>query len=94
MVADAGETLRAGAYKPLNLPEALRVAEDDAGRPLALLGRRRQAVAAIEEGWRIDDEWWRREPVSRRYYTVRLASGQRLVIYKDLDKGGWFRQSY
>jgi len=94
VVADAGETLRTGAYKPLNLPEPVRVAEDNAGRPLALLGRRRQTIAAIEDGWRIDDEWWRREPVSRRYYTVRLATGPRLVIFKDLQSGGWFRQSY
>jgi len=56
--------------------------------------RRKQTVAAIEDRWRIDDEWWRREPVSRLYYAIVLQSGQRLVVYKDLTAGRWFRQSY
>jgi len=94
VVPDTGETLRTGAYRPLNVPEPLPVTEDSAGRPAALTGRHRQAVAAVEDEWRIDDEWWRREPVARRYFTVRLASGQRLVLYKDLFGGGWYRQSY
>jgi hypothetical protein len=55
---------------------------------------RRQVVAAIDDRWRIDDEWWRREPVSRLYYAVLLASGQRLVLYKNLTNDCWYRQSY
>ncbi len=51
-------------------------------------------VAAIDDRWRVDDEWWRSEPISRLYYAVRLASGQRLVLYKDLVSGGWYRQGY
>ena len=94
MVPDTGETLRTGAYRPVNVPAPLEVAEDDLGRPAALTGRRRQAIAAVEDEWRIDDEWWRREPVARRYFTVRLVSGQLLVLYKDLSTGGWYRQSY
>jgi hypothetical protein len=94
VVPDTGETLRTGAYRPLNVPEPLPVAEDAAGRPVALTGRHRQAVAAVEDKWRIDDEWWRREMVARHYFTVRLTSGQRLVLYKDLAGGGWYRQSY
>ncbi len=54
----------------------------------------RQVVSGIDERWRIDDEWWRREPVSRLYYSVRLASGHRLVLYKDLVNNCWYRQSY
>jgi hypothetical protein len=94
VVPDTGETLRTGAYRPLNVPEPLPVAEDASGQPAALTGRHRQAVVAVEDEWRIDDEWWRREPVARHYFTVRLASGQRLVLYKDLAAGGWYRQSY
>jgi hypothetical protein len=44
--------------------------------------------------WRIDDEWWRAEPVSRRYYNVLLTSGQRLVLYKDIITGNWYEQEY
>ncbi len=94
MVEDPGKTVCAGAYRPVNLPEPLRVAEDAAGRPDALLGRRRQKVSVIEDVWRLDDEWWRREPLSRLYYRLRLASGERLVLYKDLGDGRWYRQSY
>ena len=54
----------------------------------------RQLIIAIEDRWRIDDEWWRNEPVSRFYYAVRFASGQRLVLYKDLIQGKWYKQGY
>ena len=94
MVEDTGKTLRAGAYRPVNLPEPVWVEEDVDGLPLALKGKRRQPVTAIEDRWRIDDEWWRAEPVTRLYYSVRLASGQRQVLYKDLASGGWYRQGY
>ncbi len=93
MVEDTGKTSRASALKPVNRPEPERVEEDAEGRPAALLTKRRQAIKTIDDRWRIDDEWWRREPVSRMYYAVRLVSGQRLVIYKDLAGGGWYRQS-
>ncbi len=93
MVEDTGKTARAGTLKPVNRPEPERVEEDAAGLPLALLTKRRQPVQEIDDRWRIDDEWWRREPVSRLYYEVRLVSGQRLVIYKDLINNCWYRQS-
>lgn len=94
MVEDTGETVRAGAYKPVNAPEIIQVNEDAAGLPVVVKNKRRQRVGYIDDCWRIDDEWWRTEPVSRLYYAVRLASGQKLVIYKDLVTGGWYRQSY
>lgn len=94
MVADTGKTLRADAYKPVNAPEPLKVEENAAGLPAAVRIKRRQAVATIEDRWRLDDEWWRAEPVSRLYYNVLLASGQRLVLYKDLVTGAWYQQEY
>jgi hypothetical protein len=94
MVPDSGKTLRADTLKPVNLPELLRVEEDSSGLPLAVRTSRRQAVKTIEDRWRIDDEWWRSEAISRLYYALMLASGQRLVVYKDLVKGEWYRQGY
>jgi hypothetical protein len=94
MVADSRETLYAGAGKPLNVPEPVEVKEDKSGRPVIVKSTRRQAVATIESCWRIDDEWWRSEPIARIYYAVMLASGQRLIIYKDLTGNSWYRQSY
>ena len=94
MVEDTGKTLRAGTYRPVNTPEPVRVEEDASGLPTALKTKRRQAIAAVEDRWRIDDEWWRAEAVSRLYYAVRLASGQRLVLYQDISSSDWFRQGY
>jgi hypothetical protein len=94
VVTDTGKTLRADAYKPVNAPEPLKVEENAAGRPIAVRMKRRQAVATIEDRWRLDDEWWRAAPLSRCYYNVLLASGQRLVFYKDLITGEWYEQEY
>jgi hypothetical protein len=94
MVEDTGKTLRTDTYKPVNAPESLKVEEDAAGSPIAVKLKRQQAVISIEDRWRIDDEWWRTEPISRLYYNVLLASGQRLVLYKDLVNGDWYQQDY
>ena len=94
MVQDTGKTLRADTYRSVNLPEPVAVEEDASGLPLAVKMPRRQVIASIEERWRIDDEWWRREPVSRLYYSLRLASGHRLALYKDLTDNRWYKQAY
>jgi hypothetical protein len=95
MVQNPGKTLRPGlSLRRINLPEPLEVAESDSGGPLEVRSPGRQAVSAIEDMWRIDDEWWRSEPISRLYYAVLLNSGQRLAVYKDLIAGKWYRQGY
>ena len=92
MVTDTGKTLRPDAFKPVNLPEAVMVEEDAAGAPAAVRMDRRQMVKSIDDRWRIDDEWWRSEEISRLYYAAVLKSGQRVVVFKDLIKGNWWRQ--
>jgi len=94
VVADTGKTLRADTAKPVNLPEPMAVEENADGLPAFVKLKRRQKIIAVEDCWRIDDEWWRSEPVSRLYYTVILASGQRLVLSKNLVANSWYRQSY
>jgi hypothetical protein len=94
MVQNSGTTLRPGAYKPVNLPQKARVEEDSSGFPVAIRMTRRQVVTAIEDRWRIDDEWWRSEPVARLYFVVLFASGRRLIVFKDLNSGQWYRQEY
>jgi len=95
MVENTGKALRADACKPVNTPEPLNVQESAAGAPVAVRQQKtRQPVISIEDRWRLDDEWWRAQPVSRLYYNVLLASGQRLVLYKDLVSGEWFEQEY
>ncbi|MCJ7606015.1 MAG: hypothetical protein MUO19_08305 [Dehalococcoidales bacterium] len=94
MVENTGTTLRADTYRPVNVPEPVQVEEDAAGLPVKVRLPRRQTITDIEDRWRIDDEWWRREPVTRFYYAVRLGSGQRLVLYRNLVTGEWYRQAY
>jgi hypothetical protein len=94
MVENTGKALCADTYRPVNAPEALTVEEDASGLPLAVRLKRRQAVISIGDRWRLDDEWWRAQPISRLYYNVLLASGQRMVLYKDLVSGGWYEQEY
>ena len=94
MVKDTGETLRAGACKPVNTPEPVVVEEDAEGWPLTIGEKRRQRIDTIDDCWRLDDEWWRPRPVSRLYYAIHLASGREMVIYKDLATGKWYSQSY
>jgi hypothetical protein len=92
MVENPGAALRADAAKPVNTPEPVRVEESALGEPVAVRLPRRQRIAAIEDRWRLDDEWWRAEPIARLYYSVRLASGDRLVLYQDIITECWYRQ--
>ena len=95
MVQDTGKTIRADTYRPVNVPEPVDVEEASSfSLPLAVRAPRRQAVVNIEDRWRIDDEWWRQEAISRFYYEVTLDSGQRMVLYKDLINDNWFHQAY
>ena len=94
MDADTTKSLRTNASRPLNVPEPLVVEENAAGLPTAVRLKRRQVIANIEDFWRVDDEWWRSEPVSRMYYSVILDSGRRLVLCKDLINKRWYQQSY
>ena len=89
MGSEAGVSL-----SPLNPPRVVDVATDAAGLPCAVMLRGRWvAVAAVEDSWRIDDEWWREE-ISRRYYCLALADGRLLTVFVDLIGGGWYAQRY
>ena len=94
MVQNTGKTLYTDAYKPINIPELVLVEEDASGLPVAVKLPRRQIITTIEDRWRLDDEWWRTESISRFYYTVLLVRGERLMLYKDLINGQWYRQSH
>ena len=93
MVTNTRKTPGVEACQPVNLPEPITVEVDASGNPTAVRMPRRHPVTSTEDRWRIDDEWWRSEPVSRLYYALILKSGQKLVIYKDLVSGHWYRQS-
>ena len=61
-------------------------ASDD-GRPLAVDGRE---VDAVRESWLVEDRWWTGAPLRRRYWEVVTACGRDVVVFRDLQAGGWF----
>ena len=94
MVAHTRAAARAHRLRPLNRARPIRVEADESDEPQAVvLGRERLAVAAVQNRWRIDDEWWRKE-MSRLYFSLLLEDGRTLTIYRDLVTGRWSQQNY
>lgn len=94
MVAHSREAARAHRLRPLNQARPIHVEADESGEPQAVvLGRERLAVAAVQDRWRIDDEWWREE-VSRLYFSLLLEDGRVVTVYQDLIGLRWARQAY
>lgn len=52
-----------------------------------------ELVEAVRESWLVEDRWWTERPVRRRYWELLTASGGNLVVFHDLESGGWFRQA-
>ncbi len=95
MVADTGATDGPGRLRPLNRPRPVRVEADGQGRPnIVYLSGRRYTVEAVLETWRIDDEWWRKRPVSRLYFRLLLEDGRTVMVYQDAVSGRWYQQAY
>ena len=95
MVKNPRETPGAGPVRPLNQPEPVSVEEGEGRRPASLnMGRRRLVVASIDDVWEIDEEWWRKRPISRLYYRLTLEDGGSVTVFRDLHSGGWYQQQY
>ena len=81
--------------RQLNRPRPLRVEADKDGGPIAVhLSTGRCVVKEVLETWRIDEEWWRKRPVSRLYFNLLLEAGQTMTVYKNLISKRWAMQSY
>ena len=74
----------------MNEPRPARVRAGAGGRPLAVEGR---AVEAVRESWLVEDRWWTERPLRRRYWEIVTGDGRDVVVFRDLDAGGWFTQS-
>ncbi len=94
MVQDTGKTSGAGAIKPVDTPAAVRVEQGRGEQPVRIHLGDWQQVMAIQDQWRIDDEWWRERPISRMYYRVLLEDGRETTVFQDLVTSGWYKQSY
>jgi hypothetical protein len=73
----------------LNKPWRVPVRAGDDGVPIAV---GRLAVASIREEWLVEDGWWTRRPLRRRYFELVLEDGSDVVVFRDPDSGRWFRQ--
>jgi hypothetical protein len=59
-----------------------------AGRPLEVDDRE---VDSVRESWLIEDRWWTPKPLRRRYWEVVTTCGRDVIVFHDLDRGGWYR---
>jgi hypothetical protein len=80
-----------GKLRPLNQPRPVSVETDEHGAPIVI---ERRAVEAVIETWRVEDEWWRPQPVRRAYWRLLLEDGRTLDVYRDVLRGRWYRQAY
>jgi len=94
MFSSNKKMLGTGTSKPLNMPEALFVEQNASGSPVAIRLKQYHKIIAIEDCWRIDDEWWRSAPVSRVYYALILDSGRKMILCKNLIDDKWYQQTY
>ena len=85
-VARAARRLNA---QRLNQPRPALVEAHADGLPRRV---NRRDVGVVREEWRVVDRWWTEEPVQRRYFDVVLEGGERSVVYRDEEAGGWFSQ--
>ena len=78
MVASARATSTPGSARRINEPQPVHVEAHVDGSPAQVNGR---AVTLVREEWRVVDRWWTEDPVSRRYFDVVLAGGERAVVF-------------
>jgi hypothetical protein len=94
MEPDPRTATGAHRLRPLNAPAPAQVREESGvPRALSLRGRWRR-VLRVEEVWRVDDGWWRPEPVRRTYFRVALEEGLLVTLFLDQEEGGWWSQRY
>ena len=95
MVGDPGRTPGPRRVRRLKEPRPLTVEAGPDGIPVALItSGGRHAVSLVRRPWRIDQLWWRVNPVSRVYFQVAPEDGPPLTLFHDLVRGGWWRQEY
>ncbi len=93
MVKDTRAPASIGDIRALNQPHPLAVKTGDGGVPTALKLRGRWVtVESIVDRWRIDDEWWREQPISRMYYECAVDQGLRVTVFKDSVSDKWSLQ--
>jgi hypothetical protein len=57
--------------------------------PEAVEGR---TLEAVLEDWVVEDRWWTEQPLRRRYLELVLTGGRNVVVFHDVEGGGWYAQ--
>ncbi len=74
---------------PPNAPRPVRVQASARGRPTVVAG---EPVETVDNDWLGEDGWWLQDELHRRYYQVTTVAERDVVVFRDLDAGGWFEQ--
>ena len=77
------------ASKRLSVPRSVSVQAGAGGVPVAVRG---MPVEAMREDWVVEDRWWTRKPLRRRYFELVLSDGRNVVVFHDLARGRWLLQ--
>lgn len=72
-------------YRPR--PAAVRTDAD--GVPVAV---GRNEVGAVREEWLVEDRWWTKRPLRRRYFELAMRNGSLLVVFCELASSRWYAQ--
>ena len=62
---------------------------DDRGLPTAVGGR---PVTHLRDEWRVEEGWWTRRPLRRRYFDLVLDDGRNTVVFLDRQRRRWYAQ--
>ena len=62
---------------------------DDRGLQTAVGGR---PVAHLRDEWRVEEGWWTRRPLRRRYFDLVLEDGRNTVVFLDRQQRRWYAQ--
>jgi len=79
----------ASRARRLGGPRPVVVRVGPGGRPTAV---GRTPVEAIREDWVVEDRWWAKCPLRRRYFELVLDNGRNVVVFHDLIAHRWFTQ--
>jgi hypothetical protein len=72
-----------------NAPKPIRVQVIER-TPLSAAGQR---IEIVQESWLVEDRWWTEQPTRRRYWEGITLKGRNIVVFHDLETGGWFTQA-
>ena len=73
----------------MDVPRLVAVRTDASGTPTAVAGR---PVQHLREEWRVEEGWWTRRPLHRRYFELVLDDGRNAVVFCDRRRGRWYTQ--